>query len=188
MALSSFCSCIDSIVAGAEQLSAQPRLSPKLSEKSLAAALRHREFVDRGYKDPARHGAAIFDGPLGNCPPCCGAQLMSSDALGTAGAVPREVTPEDPSAAVPKPLTPGDCGSGQAGELGVCDVGLSGYLSFPVINKLVLESVDCLLSKESTSRGLRGISSLIQTPYCLRPVYSNAILYEDLECYILRVR
>ena len=84
------------------QLSAAPRLLPSLSEKQLLAALRHHTYVQRSYSNPARHGADIFAGPLGHCPPCAGAMLAQG-----AVEVPRAVPAEEPSAAAPPPTTAG---------------------------------------------------------------------------------
>lgn len=99
LAMATFCTCVDAMAAAAEQLSAEPCASPSLSERQLAAAVRHRTYVQRNYLDPARHGAAIFAGPLGHCPPCAGAMLARG-----APEVPRAVPAEEASAAIPSPL------------------------------------------------------------------------------------
>ena len=98
VAIATFCSCVDSVAAQAAQLSGEPRLSPCLSEKQLSAAVRHYTYVQRSYIDPARHGAAIFAGPLGHCPPCAGA-MLAQDAT----EVPCAVLAEEPMAAA-RPL------------------------------------------------------------------------------------
>lgn len=97
VAMATFCSCHNAVVERVEQLRAEPRAVYSLSEKSLAGAVRHWTFVQRGYASPAQHGADLFAGPMGMCPPCCGALL----AAGEAAEVPREVTP----AALPQPLS-----------------------------------------------------------------------------------
>lgn len=113
MAMAAFCSCVDAVAAEADQLSLEQRKQPRLSEKQLSAAVRHRTYVQRSYTDPARHGAAIFAGPLGHCPPCAGAMLARRAAH-----VPRAVSVEEASVAVPPSLPGGGAGMvPQAGAL-----------------------------------------------------------------------
>jgi len=96
MAIATFCSSVNAVTAEAAQLGKDPPVPLPLAEKQLSAAVRHYTFVQRSYTDPARHGADIFAGPLGHCPPCAGALL----AQGT-GEVPEAVSAEEPVAPVP---------------------------------------------------------------------------------------
>lgn len=91
-----FCACLNAVAERWERLSAEPRVVHSISEKSLAGAVRHWTYVQREYASPAQHGADIFAGPMGKCPPCSGALL----AAGETAAVPQEVAP----VAVPLPL------------------------------------------------------------------------------------
>lgn len=98
VAMATFCSCADAVAEEAQHLSAEPRLPHSLSDKQLSAAVRHRTYVQRTYTDPARHGADIYGGPLGHCPPCAGAMLAQG-----AAEVPQAVTADDPLAVAPPP-------------------------------------------------------------------------------------
>ena len=81
VANTTFCSCVDAMAADAEQLGADPRVPLSLSAKTLSDAVRHHMHVQREYTDPARHGADIFGGALGHCPPCAGAALVADAAM-----------------------------------------------------------------------------------------------------------